>query len=80
MTRDGEFLLKLQRCGLNLGALRELITRNTQKGENTIQTIDRCLSQGILHWLKSANNGQFEFNITVNSQAIKPQRRVSMAG
>ena len=45
-------------------AIRELVTRTTEKSENTINTIERCLKSGEILWMKA--NGNYDFKIKVN--------------
>lgn len=61
---DENFLTKLDVCNQNMPAIRELVTRTTEKSENTINTIERCLKSGEILWMKA--NGNYDFKIKVN--------------
>lgn len=62
---NDRFLVQLDICNQNLSALRELVTRNTEKSENTLKTIERCLQGGRILWSK---DGDFDFKIRVTME------------
>ena len=52
VRKDPSFLDKLSICNNNLESLKELIDSNTDKSENTIKIIGRCLAHGTIIWTK----------------------------
>lgn len=65
IASEPRFMQKLALCIVNLQAINELVDKNTDKSENTIKTISRCLSQGTIVWTKIGE--RFDFKIKVRN-------------
>jgi predicted transcriptional regulator len=67
---DKNFSQKLASCIHSLPALQEVVSRNTDKSENTIKTIINCLEHGTIVWTKNGN--QFDYKIKVHTKGHNP--------
>jgi hypothetical protein len=64
LKSEKRFTEKIANCIANFSALNLVVNKNVNKAENTIKTIQCCLQNGIIFWIRK--DDKFSYKIKTN--------------